>query len=58
MDSSDYMYLLICRASLLFSICCGIYIIKEITSGIVKLVKGVTKDIIKLLEIDVEKQDK
>ena len=58
MDSSDYMYLLICRASLLFSICCGIYIIKEITSGIVKLVKGATRDIIKLLEIDKQEQQK
>ena len=50
MYESEYMYLLACRTLNLFSICCIIYIGKSIISGLSKLIKITTKDIVEVVE--------
>lgn len=50
MYESEYMYLLACRTLNLFSICCIIYIGKSIISGLSRLIKGATKDLIQAVE--------
>ena len=59
MYNSDYMYMLIVRTAILFNSCCIIYIGKTIISGLSKLLKGATKDLVEVvekLESDMEKQ--
>lgn len=50
MCDSEYMYIIVCRTFSLFSVCCVIYIGKSIISGLSKLVKGVTKDLVEAVE--------
>ena len=50
MYNTEYMYVLICRTAILFNICCFIYIVKSIISGLSKLFKGATKDIVAIVE--------
>lgn len=50
MYESEYLYFLICHTLILFSICCIIYIGKSIISGLCKLIKGVTYDLVDALE--------
>lgn len=50
MYESEYLYFLICHTLILFSICCLIYIGKSIISGLSRLIKGATKDLIQAVE--------
>lgn len=50
MYESEYLYFLICHTLILFSICCIIYIGKSIISGLSRLIKGATKDLIQAVE--------
>ena len=50
MYESEYLYFLICHTLILFSICCIIYIGRSIISGLSKLIKGATKDLVEAVE--------
>lgn len=50
MYESEYMYFLVCQTLTLLSLCCIIYIGRSIISGLSKLVKGATKDLVKAVE--------
>ena len=59
MYNSDFMYMLIVRSATIFEIACCIYIGKSIISGLSKLIKITTKDIVEViekLEKDMEEQ--
>ena len=50
MYNSDYMYMLIVRGITIFEIACCIYIGKSLISGLSKLIKITTKDIVEVVE--------
>ena len=58
MYDADCMYMVI-RCATIFEVACGVYIVKTIISGLSKLIKLSTKDIVEVvekLEEDMEKQ--
>lgn len=57
MYESEYLYLLICHTLILLNICCIIYIGKSIISGLSKLIKGATQDLVEVVE-RLEKENK
>lgn len=57
MYESEYLYFLICHTLILFSICCIIYIAKSIISGLNKLIKGATHDLVEAVA-RLEKENK
>ena len=61
MFNNEYMYILIVRTAILFDVCCVLFISKYVVSGIYKIFKGATKDIVEViekLEKDKEEQQK